>query len=178
MTYDLGFIGRLVEQKQPLRFIDIVERLRERLPNVCALMIGEGELRQEVEKAIAAHGLERCVFLAGFLSNPFPALAKCKMIVMPSAWEGFGLVAVEGMALGTPVLAAPVGGLKEIVDERSGKLCVAVTEFVDEAITLLTNPQLYAGKSRAAKERAESYANGAAYCDEIENIYNDILTCK
>jgi glycosyltransferase involved in cell wall biosynthesis len=120
------------------------------------------------------HGLKSCVTLTGFLSNPFPALAGCKIIVMPSAWEGFGLTAVESMALGKPVLAAPVGGLKDIVGERCGKLCTTVAEFVDEAMALLTNPELYAQKSRAARERAERYADSAGYYGRIEAVYNSV----
>jgi glycosyltransferase involved in cell wall biosynthesis len=171
-VHDVGFIGRLVEQKQPLVFIDIVARLRGLYPALRALLIGEGELRPAVENAITVNNLENSVTLAGFMPNPFPALAGCKVIIMPSAWEGFGLTAVEGMALGKPVLAAPVGGLKDIVDERCGKLCGTVTEFVDEAAILLTNPELYAQKSRAAREQAERYADNAGYYDRIEVIYN------
>lgn len=173
-AYDLGFMGRLVEQKQPLVFIDIVARLRGLYPALRALLIGEGELRSEVKATIVARNLKNCITLAGFMPNPFPALAGCKIIIMPSAWEGFGLAAVESMALGKPVLAAPVGGLKDIVDERCGKLCATVAEFVDEAVTLLTNPKHYLEKSRAAKERAERYADSTRYYDRIEAMYNSL----
>ena len=173
-AYDVGFIGRLVDPKQPLAFIDIVARLRGLYPALRALLIGEGELRPAVEQAIAAHNLEDRVTLTGFMPNPFPTLAGCKIIVMPSAWEGFGLAAVESMALGKPVLAAPVGGLKEIVNERCGKLCATEAEFVDEAVALLSSPELYAQKSNAAKEQAERYADSAGYYDRIETIYNTI----
>lgn len=169
--YDVGFMGRLTEQKQPLAFIDIVARLRACLPEVRVLLIGEGELRPKVERAIAAKHLEQCVTLAGFLTNPFPAVAGCKVIIMPSAWEGFGLTAVESMALGKPVLASPVGGLKDIVNERCGKLCASEAEFASEALLLLSAPEIYERKSRAAMERAEQYNDRFTYYNRIEEIY-------
>ena len=51
-------------------------------------------------------------------SNPYPYLNAGKVMVMPSAWEGFGLAAVEGMCLGKPVVCSGVGGLADIVDEN------------------------------------------------------------
>jgi len=172
--YDVGFMGRLVDLKQPLTFIDIVTHLRERLPDLRALMIGEGELRPAVENAIASRNLEDCVTLTGFLPNPFPALAGCKVIMMPSVREGFPLSALESMALGKPVLAASVRGLKDIVDEHCGKLCATEAEFVDEAAALLTSPELYARKSHAAKEQAERYADTAGYYSRIEAVYQPL----
>jgi glycosyltransferase involved in cell wall biosynthesis len=170
-AYDVGFMGRLTEQKQPLVFIDIVARLRVLYPALRVLLIGEGDLRPAVEKAIAERNLAQCVTLAGFLPNPFPAVAGCKIMVMPSAWEGFGLAAVESMALGKPVLAAPVGGLKDIVHDRCGKLCMTVAEFVEEARLLLADPEYYAAKSRSAAACADQYADSEKYYDRIEAVY-------
>jgi glycosyltransferase involved in cell wall biosynthesis len=91
---------------------------------------------------------------------------------MPSKWEGFGLAAIEGMALGKPVLASPVGGLKDIVTDDSGALCKSINEFADAAIELLTNETLYFRKSESAKLRVEQYGNQKQYFDKVEKAYH------
>lgn len=64
--------------------------------------------------------LENNVELVGFQKNPFPYIAACKVMVMPSQWEGFPMVAIESMALGKPLIATPVSGLRDIVTDNCG----------------------------------------------------------
>ena len=60
--FDLAFFGRLTEQKQPLRFLDVLAALRKRLPELTAVMVGEGELRPQVEEGIRVNGLSDCIY--------------------------------------------------------------------------------------------------------------------
>ena len=105
---------------------------------VKAVMIGDGELREIVEEKIQELGLEEIINLKGFLENPYEVLQKCKVLCMPSRWEGFGLAAVEALALGVPVVATEVGGLPGIIDESCGKLCDSKETFVEEIGSLLS----------------------------------------
>jgi len=166
--YDLLFFARLTEQKQPLTFLRIVSLLKERMPKLSALMIGEGELRPAVEAEIARLDLSDTVTMAGYRENPFPLAARAKLLLMPSAWEGFGLTAVESMALGLPVLGTPVGGLQNILSGNCGGICADAEAFVSRAEQLLTDPAAYEAASAAARVRAEDYADKTAYYDTIE----------
>ncbi len=172
--FDLAFFGRLTEQKQPLRFLDVLAALRKRLPELTAVMVGEGELRPQVEEGIRVNGLSDCVMLTGFLKNPFPVLKRSRLLVMPSAWEGFGLAAVESMALGLPVLASPVGGLAGIVGPDCGVLCETDPDFTDAAERLLTEEARYAAFSQAALRRAGDYGDLAGYFDAIAGLYTQL----
>lgn len=67
-------------------------------------------------------GLVHVIRLYGFQKNPYIYLKQAKVMCMPSKWEGFGLAAVEALALGKPVIAAPVGGLNDIINDNCGKL--------------------------------------------------------
>ena len=80
-------------------------------------MVGTGSLEKECQKLIEEYQLETNVQMVGFQKNPYVYMLQSKISIIPSKWEGFGLVALEAMAFGCPVVAANVGGLKEIVAE-------------------------------------------------------------
>ena len=172
--YDVVFLGRLTLQKDPLRFIDIIAGVKEKHPEISAVMIGDGELRQEVEKKISYLGLEKNIVLKGFVSNPYGILKNSKMLCIPSKWEGFGLVAVEALALGKPVLASPVGGLTEIVNENCGSLVETNKGFIDEIIRFCKDDRYYKDKSYMAFKRASKVDNIEEYTEVLYVIYDKI----
>lgn len=170
--YDIVFLGRFSEEKAPVRFVHIVKQIREYI-NVRAVMVGDGVLRIQVEQEVEKNGLKENVTLLGNLSNPFPVLAQCRLLIVPSLREGFGLAAVEGMGLGIPVLASKVGGLKMIVTPACGALCNTEQEFADHAVKLLRDEALWNQKSVAAVEQAKHFGNINEYYDRIEKLYNE-----
>ena len=174
---DLLFVGRLTDQKAPLDFIRVVEGVRKAHPDIKAKMLGDGELRGECEKLISQLGLEDTIEMPGFISNPYPYMMSCKVMVMPSLWEGFGLVALEGMCFGKPILARRVGGLQEIVNDNCGKLCEPseLMPLIDEANRLMTDEVYYQTKSKAALARANEYDNCQDYVNGIYNMYCDYI---
>ena len=102
--YDIAFVGRLTLQKNPIKLLDIIKRVNELKPGIRAIIIGDGEEKNKCEEYIKENNLENVVTLKGFLENPFPYLKKSKVVIMPSLFEGFGLVAIESMICGVPVL--------------------------------------------------------------------------
>ncbi|MDO4493643.1 MAG: glycosyltransferase [Clostridia bacterium] len=167
---DLLFFGRLTEQKDPLRFLELVAAVKRQVPGVTAAMLGEGEMRPETEAKISELGLGASVTMTGFLKNPYPIVRNAKLLVMPSKWEGFGLTCVESLTLGLPCLVSPVGGLQELVTPDCGKVCATDAEFVGEAVRLLTDETYRAERSAAAKQRAECYTDITAMLDTIESV--------
>ena len=133
----------------------------------------DGELREIVEEKIQELGLEEIINLKGFLENPYEILQKCKVLCMPSRWEGFGLAAVEALALGVPVVATEVGGLPGIIDESCGKLCDSKETFVEEIGSLLSDSELYRKKISGANKRAEELDNIDQYISDMINVYKN-----
>lgn len=172
---DLVFLGRLTEQKQPLLFCEIVKQVKEKIPGVKARMIGDGELAGEVRKYLSENGLQDTIEMVGFQSNPYTYLKDGKIMVMPSVWEGFGLAAVEALSLGIPVLCSGVGGLKNIINESCGEICLKTQEYVDEINRLLQRKNDYQKKSSAAKLVAKKFSNAIAYKATIEQIYKNAM---
>ncbi|MCF0185968.1 MAG: glycosyltransferase, partial [Bacteroidaceae bacterium] len=174
---DLLFVGRLTDAKQPLNFIRIVDEARKTKSDIRAIIVGDGELREDCENLISELGLRDTIEMVGFCGNPYPYISATRMIVMPSLWEGFGLVALEGMCFGKPILATKVGGLKEIVNEECGILCepTDMKPLVAEALRLMNDEIYYESKSCAATKRADAYDNCATYVKGINDIYRDIM---
>ena len=101
-------VGRLTRQKG---FDVLLEAVRSAPVPTC--IVGEGEDRAELERRSV--GLP--VSLPGWRADIRPVLAEAAVMVIPSRWEGFGLVAVEAMASGVPVIASRVDGLVEVVGD-------------------------------------------------------------
>jgi glycosyltransferase involved in cell wall biosynthesis len=83
-------------------------------------LVGEGEERESLGLLAQEKGIADRVHFVGFVENPRPFYESADFFLMPSRWEGFGLVAAEAMASGVPVLASDVPGLAEIVG-RNGR---------------------------------------------------------
>lgn len=172
---DIIFLGRLSKPKNPIFFLDIIKELVLDHPNLQVSMVGTGELLEEVKIKCKELCLENNLHIYGFQNNPYGLLKHSKVLCMPSLWEGFGLAAVEALALGVPVVASPVGGLVEIVNDECGKLCKNKNEFIKEITRLLYDALYYNTKSENAKKRAEKLADLEGYTNNLINIYKDII---
>lgn len=81
------------------------------------VIVGDGPLRSQIERSVAQLGLVDHVRLVGHLANPYPVLASADIAVQASRWEGFGVAALEALALGVPLIATSCpGGMAEILD--------------------------------------------------------------
>jgi glycosyltransferase involved in cell wall biosynthesis len=88
------------------------------------MILGEGEERPKLEALVRELRLEEDVALPGFVENPYKYMKRAAVFVLSSRWEGFGMVLVEAMALGTPVIATdcPSGPAEILEDGRWGRL--------------------------------------------------------
>lgn len=87
-------------------------------------IIGDGELRPELEKMILERGLERKVFLLGQIPDAYRFLSAFDVFVLPSVKEGFPWVLIEAMSAKLPVIATDVGAVSEIIDDHKNGLIV------------------------------------------------------
>lgn len=151
-------VGRLAREKNHRLLVDAFAEVRKIVGQGRLVIAGDGPLRGAVQERIREHGLEHDVLLAGFLSNPHPLIANADVLVSPSEREGFGLVLVEAMALGTPVIATDcLGGVREVLDGGTAgylvppndvaALCTAMTTLVDD--DRLRHCLIDAGRRRA-----------------------------
>lgn len=170
--YDIAFIGRFCEQKDPEKFIKIVKQFKVNGKPIKALMIGEGSWKNKVIDWIDYYDVNECIELRNFERNPFPYFKKSRIIVMPSKFEGFGLVAYESLCFGVPVIACPVGGLVDIIDKNCGYFCNEVDEFVDAISVLLNEEDKYNKKVEMSIKKSILLDNYSKY---IENVKKCLL---
>lgn len=110
-------IGRLDDNKDPLRILDAFCAIHERHPECHLYYIGDGDLRNDVERAIGQRGLADSATLLGYRKNPYALIKQGSCILTMSKSEGFQSVIVEGLALGVPFISTPVGSAEELSAE-------------------------------------------------------------
>ncbi|RBQ06477.1 glycosyltransferase family 1 protein [Micromonospora sp. LHW51205] len=112
------FAGRLVYEKGVQHLLAGLPRLRDRHPGLRAVIVGDGPYRADLEAEVHRLGLVGTVSMPGFLGGTdLPAvMAASDCFAVPSIYEPFGMVALEGAAAGAPLAVARTGGLAEIVE--------------------------------------------------------------
>ena len=156
-------IGRLEEQKDFASLIRAFAILGQSI-DAQLVILGEGSLRGDLVALAASLGVGDRVLLPGFVKNPYPFLQKAAVFALSSAWEAFGVVVIEALALGTPVVSTDCpGGPAEILERgRFGRLVpVGQPELMAAAIrqTLADPPDRAALQVRATAFDLESTAS-------------------
>lgn len=121
------FVGNLVDVKNPLLLIEAVCRLkRGKNGEYLFVIIGEGSLKGEIENRISKYSLGEAVVMAG--AKPHEKLpvwmAAADCLVLPSKSEGMGVVLLEAMACGLPIIATRVGGIPEVITDGENGILI------------------------------------------------------
>jgi glycosyltransferase involved in cell wall biosynthesis len=139
--FQVGFLGRLDPIK---RVPDLLEAVAILGPRVHLHVFGDGPERLHIERTNARLGIAERVTLHGAVARPGDALGKVDLLVLPSQAEGFGLVLIEAMVAGVPVVATDVPGIRDVV--RGGEtgllvpvaspsaLASAIAELLDDPV--------------------------------------------
>ncbi len=112
----IGSVGGLRKQKAPHRFVETIAQLNGGLPNLHAVWIGDGPLRESVEQQVTQLGLQDTITLAGSRDDVDRLLPGLDLFLLTSIYEGLPLAVLEAMATGIPVVATPNDGLLELAD--------------------------------------------------------------
>lgn len=115
--YDLMLTAQLIARKRVDLFLRIVADLRRRHPDVRAAILGDGELRGELEQLAHTLGVGDCVDFLGFREETERFYTRSRVFVLTSTAEGLSLAMLEAMACGVPVVVPAVGDLADVVQE-------------------------------------------------------------
>jgi glycosyltransferase involved in cell wall biosynthesis len=175
----LVHVGRLAFEKNIEFLVRMLVRVKDRVPDVLMVIAGEGPARRRLEALGAELGLSRNLLFVGYL-NRDGALEDCycagDAFVFASRTETQGLVLLEAMALGVPVVSTAVMGTKEVLDGGLGSLIAEDDEadFAGKASRLLTEPALRAHLSAEARAYAQSWS-APVLADRMLAFYEQTL---
>lgn len=152
------------------------------------LVGGEGPLQVKLEQLIHRHRLSKDVKLLGFVHEEQLPLyyQSADLVVMPTLQlEGFGLVTVEAMACGTPVLATPVAALPEVVNRIDPRLVAEGTDAASLAKAIAkiigrfrADPEEARRLSRKSRQLVEAVYNWDRHCADLEALIQDVATVR
>jgi glycosyltransferase involved in cell wall biosynthesis len=152
-------VGRLCEQKGQLLLVAAAAALAREGVRFELVLAGDGEMRPEIEAAIASNGIGDRVRITGWISSAQvrDELLAARALVLPSFAEGLPVVIMEAMALGRPVISTYIAGIPELV--RAGQEgwlipagdVVALADAMRECLTLDPEPLLALGRAAHAR---------------------------
>jgi len=140
----VGMIAPFKPQKAPLDFVSMAELVHRARPDAQFLLVGDGELRGEIEAHCVRLGLSSVVQLTGWRRD-VPEILRClNVLVLTSLWEGLPRVYLEALASGVPVVGTSVDGAPEVIQDGVTGFLVApgdVTAMAERVLHLLAHPE-------------------------------------
>ena len=150
-------VGRLADQKGQKYLIKAFNMIKDKIPNYTLLIMGQGDLDEELRKMIRELKLENSVVLYGFCENPYGAMANCEIYVCSSLYEGLGNTLIEMLAFNKPIISTDCKygpreilcpetdlktterGIQRIEYGKYGVLIPSINESSDESVIVMGN---------------------------------------
>jgi glycosyltransferase involved in cell wall biosynthesis len=171
-------VGRLCEQKGQIILVEAAAELAKCGVTFELVLVGDGELRSELEARVQARGLSRMVRLLGWASSSRvrEEIAAARALVLPSFAEGLPVVLMEAFALGRPVISTYVAGIPELVTPGTGWLvpagsAAALATAMRQALTASpeTLERMAAAGERRVREMHEVRASAKTLSSLVRN---------
>ncbi|MCX5673855.1 MAG: glycosyltransferase family 4 protein [Planctomycetota bacterium] len=159
-SIDLILVGRLSDVKGIDLFLHTVRRVANTMPNIKAVVVGDGPLRSDLEQLARDLGIDCCVRFVGFQPQVSDWLRKSKVFMLTSRSEGLSLALMEAMMCGLPAVVPNVGDLGDLVEDGVNGYLVSersAEAFAAPVLWLLADDRKYAAFSRAARCVAMRY---------------------
>ncbi len=175
----VGTVAVFKPQKAPHDFVEVARRVSASVPGARFVMVGDGELRPGVERALQRNSLESRFLITGWRAEIPDLLRAFDVFLLTSRWEGLPKVVPQALLSGVPVVATAVDGTREIIDDgKDGFLCPAgdVQGMADRVVAILS------GASRLdpsyKRDRLLAEFDQAEMVRAQERLYEELLGRK
>jgi glycosyltransferase involved in cell wall biosynthesis len=174
----LVHVGRIAFEKNVDFLLEVLVQVRERLPEVLLIIAGEGPALEATQRRTRQLRLEDNVLFVGYLERN-ESLWNCyragDAFVFASSTETQGLVLLEAMALGVPVVSTAEMGTGDLLEDGRGALVAArdLEDFSTKVVNLLTNPALRERLALEARQKAREWS-ADAMAERLERLYTTL----
>lgn len=174
------FIGRMVREKGVQVLLESVPEVLRECPEAKFVIGGKGPMLEELKRKAEEMGIQHKVLFAGFISDETrnQLLHWASATVFPSLYEPFGIVALEAMAAGTPVIVSDVGGMSEIVEHGVDGLKVFPGDphsLAVQIISCLKDEQRAGQLKQKAVEKIDQYYHWNLIAEQTAGVYCKML---
>jgi glycosyltransferase involved in cell wall biosynthesis len=177
----VGVVARLVRVKGIDYFLRAVKEVSKHKPRVKFLIVGDGELRFELENLVRKLGIEENVLFLGFRRDLVKIYADLDLVVLSSLNEGLPVSIIEAMASGKPVIATDVGGVKNLIQNEINGILIPpedVNSLAKAMVYLLENPGLRTKMGQISKEKAYPFFNYTRLIKDVNVLYGTLIRSK
>lgn len=176
----IGTVANLFPRKGYEYLIDALVEVRKKVPDIHCLIIGEGDYhyRALLLEMVQTKGLKPNVTFTGFQRAVQAHIAAMDIFVLPSVLEGFGIVLLEAMALGKPVVATTVGGIPEVVEDYVTGLLVPPKDpeaLAQKILYLLENPRIREKLGAAGWARVQERFSVDCMVSQLHRLYGELI---
>ncbi len=174
----VGMIACLKPQKAPLDFLRVAHQVLQHVPSAQFLLVGDGELRDQIKTDIQRLGLSSRCRLLGWRRDVPELLSAMDVLALSSRWEGLPIAILEAMAAGKPVVAMNVGGVGEAVTDGQTGFVIPpgnLRLMVDRIVSLLQSPEQAVEMGERGRERFHAQFLGAAQMvEQLDALYQEV----
>lgn len=173
------FTGRLERIKGVDILLRAISIIKKEMPEICGYIMGGGSLENELKELTKKLDMEENVNFLGFKfgKEKYSYIKSVDICVVPSRYESFGIVCLEAMACGKPVVASNVGGLPYVIEDgKSGLLFERgnARDLANKIIFLLQNEDLRNKMGEAGRERAKNFT-WDKIAERTLKLYNEVI---
>lgn len=174
------FIGRLVREKGVHILLEALPMIRDRFPDTRLIIAGSGPFEEELHRIALNLGVDRYVTFTGYIDEATrnQLYAHADVAAFPSLYEPFGLVALEAMATGTPLVVGDTGGFTETVENGVNGIRAEAGNVVDlarQVTRLLADPSLARRLSRKGLQDVDEKYSWSSLARHYEALYQKIV---
>lgn len=175
-------VGRLVARKGFMTLLRAMPAVLEAIPGARLVIVGRGRMKKKMRRTAKRLAIDQAVKIrSGMSFNDLAQLFRtADLVAYPSYYEGQGLIPLEAMASGTPVVTVDHGPLPEMVDETVGRLYTLgkVESLAQAIIAELQSSETMSSKAKAGRERVLSRFTFDHNADDFAEIYRTAISAK
>ena len=176
------YAARMTIQKQPIVALEAFEFIAKQIPDIFMVMVGDGELLDEVREKIQTLSSKDRIRLKSFYTDMPGVYHASDIFILPSLWEGLPIALLEAMSMGKVVVASAVDGTKELIQHRHNGLLIDVSDSISRKlgrsiVEVVSDQFLFKELSSQAIKTVEIDYNSVIMANKIKDIYQECLIC-